>query len=86
MEVTPVKLAGIIGTTALFLLLGTTAPAYAQHGEHAQEAKPAERAQGKQEAEQAKSSRRAEQKQEGQQAKSSQHAGQKQEGRQAKAS
>jgi hypothetical protein len=80
MEVTPVKLAGIIGTTAPFLLLGTTAPAYPQ------EAKPAERAQGKQEAEQAKSSRRAEQKQEGQQAKSSQHAGQKQEGRQAKAS
>ena len=58
------KLVGIISTAVLFLLLGTTAPAYAQHEEHAQEAKPAEHAQGKQESRQAKSSQHAEQKQE----------------------
>ena len=80
------KLVGIISTAVLFLLLGTTAPAYAQHEEHPQEAKPAEHAQGKQEAKQAKSSQHAEQKQEGQQVKSSQHAEQKQEAKQAKSS
>jgi hypothetical protein len=39
MEATPMKLVGIISTTVLFLLLGTTAPAYAQHEEYEQEAK-----------------------------------------------
>jgi glucan-binding YG repeat protein len=80
------KLVGIISTAVLFLLLGTTAPAYAQQEEHAQEAKPAQHAQQKQEAKQAKSSQRAEQKQEAQRAKSSQHAEQKQEAQQAKSS
>ena len=80
------KLVGIISTIVLFLVLGTTAFAYAQHEEHAQESKPADHAQGKQEAKQAKSSQHAEQKQESRQAKSSQHAEQKQEGRQAKSS
>ena len=80
------KLVGIISTTVLFLLLGSTTPAYAQHEEHAQEPKPAEHVQGKQEAQQAKSSQHAAQKQESRQAKSSQHAEQKQEGRQAKSS
>jgi DNA mismatch repair ATPase MutL len=87
MEVTPMKLVGIISTAVLFLLLGTTAPAYAeQHEEHAQVAKPAQHAQQKQEGRQAKSSQHAQQKQESRQAKSSQHAQQKQEGRQAKSS
>ena len=80
------KLVGIISTAVLFLLLGTTAPAYAQQEEHAQEAKPAQHAQQKQEAQQAKSSQHAEQKREAQQAKSSQHAEQKQEAQQAKSS
>ena len=81
------KLVGIISTAVLFLLLGTTAPAYAeQHEEHAQVAKPAQHAQQKQEGRQAKSSQHAEQKQESRQAKSSQHAEQKQESRQAKSS
>jgi outer membrane biosynthesis protein TonB len=86
MEVTPMKLVGVISTAVLFLLLGTTAFAFAQHEEQAQEAKPAEHAQQKQEARQAKSSQHAEQKQEAGQAKSSQHAEQKQEARQAKSS
>jgi len=68
------KLVGIISTAFLFLLFGTTAPAYAQHEENAQEAKPAQHAQQKQEARQAKSSQHAEQKQEAQQAKPAQHA------------
>ena len=66
------KLVGIISTAVLFLLLGTTAPAYAeQHEEHAQEAKPAQHAQQKQEAKQAKPAQHAQQKQEAKQAKSS---------------
>ena len=80
------KLIGIISTAVLFLLLGTTVPAYAQHEENAQEAKPAQHAEQKQEAQQAKSSQHAEQKQQAQQAKSSQHAAQKQEAQQAKSS
>ncbi len=81
------KLVGIISTAVLFLLLGTTAPAYAeQHEEHAQEAKPAQHAQQKQETRQAKSSQHTQQKQESRQAKSSQHTQQKQETRQAKSS
>ena len=65
------KLVGIINTAVLFLLLGTTAPVYAQHEEHAQKSKPAEHAQGKQEAKQAKPAQHAQQKQEAKQAKSS---------------
>ena len=80
------KLVGAISTAVLFLLLGTTAPAYAQHEEQAQEAKPAQHAQQKQEAQQAKPAQHAQQKQEAQQAKSSQHAQQKQEAQQAKSS
>jgi len=52
MKAIPMKLVGIINTAVLFLLLGTTAPVYAQHEEHAQKSKPAEHAQGKQEAKQ----------------------------------
>lgn len=37
MEVTLMKLVGIISTAALFLTLGATAPAYAQQEEHAQQ-------------------------------------------------
>jgi flagellar motor protein MotB len=74
------KLVGVISTAVLFLLLGTTSPAYAeQQEEHAQEAKPAEHAQQKQEARQAKSSQNVRQEQEAGQAKSAQRAGQKQE-------
>jgi flagellar motor protein MotB len=77
------KLVGIISTAFLFLLFGTTAPAYAQHEENAQEAKPAQHAQQKQEARPAKPAQHAQQKQEARPAKSSQHADQKQEAQQA---
>jgi hypothetical protein len=55
------KLVGVISTAVLFLFLGTTAPAYAQHEEHAQEAKPAEHAQQQQHAQQAKPAQHAQQ-------------------------
>jgi hypothetical protein len=44
MEVTPMKVLGGISTTALFLLLGATVPAFAQEEHHEQEAKPEKQA------------------------------------------
>jgi hypothetical protein len=40
MEATVMKALGVISTTALFLLLGTAVPAFAQEEHHEQEAKP----------------------------------------------
>jgi hypothetical protein len=45
MEATPMKVLGGISTTALFLLLGATVPAFAQEEHHEQEAKPEKQAQ-----------------------------------------
>jgi flagellar motor protein MotB len=73
------KLVGVISTAVLFLLLGTTTPAYAQqHEEHAQQAKPAEHAQQQQHAQQAKPAEHAQQQQHAQQARPAQHAQQAQ--------
>jgi flagellar motor protein MotB len=41
MEATPMKVIGIMSTTALFLLLGATLPAFAQEEHHEEAAKPA---------------------------------------------
>jgi hypothetical protein len=40
MEATRMKVLGVVSTTALFLLLGATLPAFAQEEHHEQEAKP----------------------------------------------
>jgi len=59
MEATLMKITGVISTTALFLLLGTTVPAFAQDEHHEQDAKPEKQQEAKpaQHEEQAKSAK-----------------------------
>jgi primosomal protein N' len=47
MEATPMKVIGIMSTTALFLLLGATLPAFAQEEHHEEAAKPAKQEEAK---------------------------------------
>ena len=47
MEATPMKVIGVISTTALFLLLGATLPAFAQEEHHEEAAKPAKQEEAK---------------------------------------
>src|ERR1700722_9394235 len=47
MEAPPMKVIGIVSTTALFLLLGATLPAFAQEEHHEEAAKPAKQEEAK---------------------------------------
>jgi primosomal protein N' len=47
MEATPMKVIGIMSTTALFLLLGATLPTFAQEEHHEEAAKPAKQEEAK---------------------------------------